>query len=318
MFLTLDEDAIGRDNSANFPEIVEQSFVNSNLKASVLHEKSCHTELEVHGSTNFKKVIDRIGTLLSEIRNVCFDVTSIDSLISAELTLKDMLKSLLKSCDHDAGLRLSGNNIKRSLAIKRKPSYVCDQLPRKYSKPNPFALRVGEAANKMKPLYRVKGLPPLIPEISRRAADKNYENEKSETIVTADSIKNFGIDKKSDSQFTPSIHFVRSSHLDKNLLKNGPHAVSLLQLKSLEPVLPETDLMLLKACDKQFNIGWLYDEIINGYLWRICKENTKCLYVSSMNVLVLEKGGSVKKMWENMDLQDKELIFMPWNPSGLH
>ena len=69
--------------------------------------------------TNFKKVIDRIGTLLSEIRNVCFDVTSIDSLISAELTLKDMLKSLLKSCDHDAGLRLSGNNIKRSLAIKR-------------------------------------------------------------------------------------------------------------------------------------------------------------------------------------------------------
>ena len=120
--------------------------------------------------------------------------------------------------------------------------YVCDELPRKYSKPNPFALRVGEADNKMKPLYRVKGS-----KISRRAADKNYENKKSETIVMADSLENLGVYKKSDFQFTPSIHFVRSSHLDKHLLKNGPHAVSLLQLKSLKPVLPETDLMLLKV-----------------------------------------------------------------------
>ena len=228
---------------------------------------------------------------------------------------------MLKSCDHDAGLRLSGNNTKRSLTTKRKPSYVCDELPRKYSKPNPFALRVGEAANNMKPLYRVKGLLSLIPEISRRAGDKNYENEKSDTIVMAASSKNIGVDKHkkiSDSQITPSIHFVRSSQLDKHLLKNGPHPVSLLQLKSLEPVLPETELMLLKACDKQFNIGWLYDEIINSYLWQICKENCTCLYVSSMNASVLEKGGSVKKMWENTNLQDKEFIFMPWNPSGSH
>ena len=166
---------------------------------------------------------------------------------------------------HDAGLRLSGNNIKRSLTIKRKPSYLCDELPRKYCKPNPFGLQVGEAANKMKPLYRVKRLLPLIPEINRRAADKNYENEKSEIIVMADFLKNFGVNKKkSDFQFTPSIHFVKLSHLDKHLLKNGPDAVSLLVLKSLETVLPETNLMLLKACDKQFNIDWLYGEIING------------------------------------------------------
>ena len=40
VFLTLDEDTIGRDNSANFLKYVEESFVNSNSESFVLNEKS--------------------------------------------------------------------------------------------------------------------------------------------------------------------------------------------------------------------------------------------------------------------------------------
>ena len=69
---TVDEDAIGKDKSANFVENVKRSFVNSNSEASVLNEKSCHTEFEVQGNTNLKKVIDEIGTLLNETCNVFF------------------------------------------------------------------------------------------------------------------------------------------------------------------------------------------------------------------------------------------------------
>ena len=57
---------------------------------------------------------------------------------------------------------------------------------------------------------------------------------------------------------------------------------------------------------------------INGYLWHLCKQNNRCLYVSSMNTLVLAKNGSIKKLWGNVDLNEKEIIFISWNPSGSH
>ena len=117
---------------------------------------------------------------------------------------------------------------------------------------------------------------------------------------------------------TPHIASVTAARLDKCLLKNGPHLVSLLQLKSLETKLSRGKLAMLKVRDKQFRCGWLYDEIINSYLWCICESNKLYLYVSSMINQILEKGGSIKKLWENVDLTCKKFIFIPWNPSNFH
>ena len=72
------------------------------------------------------------------------------------------------------------------------------------------------------------------------------------------------------------------SSLTATLLKNGPHTVSLLAVKSLEPILPKGTLVLLSSVSKTtFKPGWLYDEVINSFFWYLQGQHANILYVDS-------------------------------------
>ena len=148
---------------------------------------------------------------------------------------------MVKSCEHDAGLRIVGGISRKSLKIKRK-SKISDELPRKYAKPNRFAPRVGQKAAEMKSLHSVIGLLFSGQDNLASVSDMDEVKPKIDAIAMTGAVQNQMVckhkEKKSYSQFTPSLHSADSSNLDKHLLKNRPHAISLLQLKSLEPVLP--------------------------------------------------------------------------------
>ena len=90
------------------------------------------------------------------------------------------------------------------------------------------------------------------------------------------------------SNFTPTIR--KGSPLNTIILKNGPHSLSLLQLKSLEPILPRGTVILLKSIDKQFKTGWVYDEVLNSFFWLLQENNSNMLYASSTSMLALQKG----------------------------
>ena len=320
VYMTLDNEVvkeadIGMPSKESCEEVNLFLSLKTGAKQPVTATVACE---EMNSINEIKTIASRVVSLLNEIRNVCFDVRSVKALRNSENTLKVMLADLLKDCQHDGGLRVAGSTKRKSLKRKRSSLNICDDLPRKHPKPNRFASRVGKTANEMKSLHSVNG---LIPSISSLHLSEKKQIKPSTNRVIAVSAAPTACEndlKKNVSQFTPSLVSVKECDLGKTWLKNGPHAVTLLQLKSLEPVLPKYELTMLKAYDRHFNTGWLYDEIINGYLWRICKQNSNCLYVSSTNVLVLQNGGSITKMWKGIKLHETKFILMHWNPSGSH
>ena len=114
------------------------------------------------------------------------------------------------------------------------------------------------------------------------------------------------------ASFTPNAAAIKGFSLNKCISKNGPRSVSLLQLKCLEPPLSRSELALLRLLRihiKQFQFDWLYDEIINSYLWCLCKQHPNFIYASSVIGQVLQKGCSIEKLWDGIDLFGKKWLF---------
>ena len=256
-----------------------------------------------------KKVMDKINNLICEIRNTSFDVRSLEALKEAETNLENILKSLMNSCSYQNGIRLSTCTSKprKVLKIKRKStSSFCDELPRKYTKPNPYSSLVGEKANEMKRVHAVTTLCPVINTCFVGNARNLDATEESKCT------------RKKYTSIVPHLASVQYSYPSENLLKNGPHSFSFIHLKSIEPVLTAGELNVLKSHDNRFICGWLYDEVINSYLWQLCKQNHYCIYASSTITQIIDNGKNIKNLWKDEQLQNKKLIFLPWNPFGTH
>ena len=282
---------------------------------------------------NSAKVVDRtesyrkmkvrnIRYLASEIQNVSFDVNSMSKLDDAELTMRKVLQSLLESCSYEAGLRVTAKPQRKSLKNKRKASEcVSDELPRKYAKINPYASRHGAVADIMKPLHSVTT---LFPVISNKTENRDeITTKKSASIMTVKKKhgnvnKQLNMEQVESVRITPPAAIRKFCKLTDCLLQNGPHRVSMVHIKSLEPNLSRIELVLLKAQDKHFCKGWLYDEIINSYLWQICRQYNNCLYVCSSTALLLQKHSCIKRLRNGIDLGSKKLMFIPWNPNNMH
>ncbi len=117
--------------------------------------------------------------------------------------------------------------------------------------------------------------------------------------------------------FTPTIR--EGSPLTAKLLTHGPHSVSLLQIKSLEPFLPRgTQILLSSVSGKAFRPGWLYDEVMNSFFWCLEEQYANVLYVASTSMLSLQNGCQAGRLWSDISDEKKELIIAPWNPTGYH
>ena len=99
---------------------------------------------------------------------------------------------------------------------------------------------------------------------------------------------------------TPHTTTVKAVEIDKCQIKNGPHCVSLLYLKSLEPSLSKGEEYLLKLFDKNFTNGWLYDEIINSYLWKLCNVYKDCL----MSIYMFKHSASCAARRKHQKMMD--------------
>ena len=163
-----------------------------------------------------------------------------------------------------------------------------------------YSGRVGQTADDMK---RFCGVRTLASVMSPSTTSLNF-------CSFNDHLKDTLNDAVQSSSFTPSLSYCG---LTDSLLTNGPHVLTLLQLKSLEPYLSEEDVAILQSKDCQFQSGWLYDKIINGYLWQLCKNNSKCLYVASATTKVLLTIKSINNLWKNQKLNSIRYIFIPYN-----
>ena len=91
------------------------------------------------------------------------------------------------------------------------------------------------------------------------------------------------------------------------LIKYGCHNLSYLSLKSLEIHCSPSSISDIKKTDPYFRVGWLHDEDVDSNL-----------YCGSVEARASVAGKSMKCLWKNEQLFNKELVFVPCNPSGVH
>jgi hypothetical protein len=113
-------------------------------------------------------------------------------------------------------------------------------------------------------------------------------------------------------------HLGASMNPTETIVRNGPHCLNFINLKSLEPVLSRGEQMTLKVWDKDFRAGWLYDEVINTFFWNMQEENPRLLFAPSTTMTAIMHGSSTWKLWSNKSIEEKDFVFIPWNPTGNH
>ena len=93
----------------------------------------------------------------------------------------------------------------------------------------------------------------------------------------------------------------------------------LILLKSLElRCSPPSYICDIKKTDPYFRVGWLHDEIVDSYLFLLESKFSLVLYCRSVEARAVVAGKSMKVLWKNQQLFNKELVFVPYNPSGVH
>ena len=106
----------------------------------------------------------------------------------------------------------------------------------------------------------------------------------------------------SSSSFTPHITTLKSARVNESNMRNGSYVLALVHIKSLEPHLSRSEVSGLKVHVPDFTTG-------------VCEKNNNCIYASSIDAQMLERGSSIKRFWNETNLSNKKWLSMPWNPT---
>ncbi|GBL78739.1 hypothetical protein AVEN_65293-1 [Araneus ventricosus] len=82
-------------------------------------------------------------------------------------------------------------------------------------------------------------------------------------------------------------------YTSKPIEKVGIYNVTYGDLKSLDPFLPEDEILLIKSKFPDFVCGWLYDVVIDAFLYKLCSMQTTFTFIDS-SVSQLLHGGNFK------------------------
>ena len=265
-----------------------------------------------------RTLVTRCCDLLAKIKNLVHETTCATGLSKLEQTLQSAFCDLEAKSENVSGIILSsGITVKTSTkrkknknpntARKKAKLSLEHKLPlNKVKKKHPYNSRVGAKAQMMKNCFKT----PMSLEEMRRfpsaGHSRSADNSNKDTEITK---------LTSFANFTPTI---KKGKLRETLLKNGPHGVSLLQLKSLEPHLPRGTEIMLKGVCKDFKQGWLFDEVVNSFFWCLQESNSHILYAPSTSMLVLQKNAPCGRLWKDEDVTLKKFIVAPWNPTNYH
>lgn len=263
-----------------------------------------------------RTTVTRCCDLLSRIKNLVYECTNSTSLANLEKNLLSALQELENNSNTDAGLTLTAPDMNSSSKkrkkrksntsksangpLKKKPRL--SKLPSvKPKKKHPYNKRVGQRAAMMRKFYKT--------DLSLEKMETTQSSSK-DTQTTDSPSTHY-------TSFTPIIR--EGSSITAKLLRNGPHSVSLLEVKSLEPFLPRgTQILLSSVHKKPFIPGWLYDEVINSFFWCLQEEHVNVLYAASTSMLSLQNGGQAGRLWSEKCNEKKQLIIAPWNPTDCH
>ena len=202
--------------------------------------------------------VTRCCDLLARLKNLVHECTNLTALETLEKDLKLTLTKFESNFgEGNTNLTLSAPQKRPTQKRKRKIPEQKDvqsvsSKKRKVKKStlppvgpkkvHPFSKRSGQHAEMMRKCYKTT--------MSLQEMTETQDESSSNGQMPR---------KFSYANLTPTIR--KGSPLTTTILRNGPHSLSHLQLKSLEPILPRGTVILLKSISKEFKTGWLYDEV---------------------------------------------------------
>ena len=253
--------------------------IDDNYPTSSLHEPGAETHVNSTVRDLPKPVfpkrtsVTRCCDLLASIKNLVHECTSVPALNNLEKVLASALKDLEAESHNVSGLTLTApdrpSNSKRKRiseepkskpATKLKKSKVAkSKLPSvQPKKKRPYTKRVGNHAHMMKKYYKT-GMSLHDMMGTQTTTDDN--------ISPIDGTNQIDIPMEPTSYVNFTLTIREGMPMMTTLIKNGPHSVSLLQIKSLEPFLPRGTEIFLKSVSQTFTSGWLFDEVVNSFFW---------------------------------------------------
>ena len=109
-----------------------------------------------------------------------------------------------------------------------------------------------------------------------------------------------------------------STSLTEKLLQNDCFQLCLLDIISLELDVTQEELKKYKSLFSSFAIGWLHDEIINSFILDLARHHKHIIQVGSSEALLISHNKSFRKLWKDIDLTQKKLVVIPFNPNDIH
>nr|XP_009859582.2 uncharacterized protein LOC101243210 isoform X1 [Ciona intestinalis]XP_026691885.1 uncharacterized protein LOC101243210 isoform X1 [Ciona intestinalis]XP_026691886.1 uncharacterized protein LOC101243210 isoform X1 [Ciona intestinalis]XP_026691887.1 uncharacterized protein LOC101243210 isoform X1 [Ciona intestinalis]XP_026691888.1 uncharacterized protein LOC101243210 isoform X1 [Ciona intestinalis]XP_026691889.1 uncharacterized protein LOC101243210 isoform X1 [Ciona intestinalis]XP_02669189 len=266
----------------------------------------------------------RLFELVDLIKDAIHDVTLVDTLVQAEVLLQQTLQ-LVQSSDENTESTLS--NQTSSLNKKRKlptdtESTNDQQLKRRRSE---TILRNHSDEDRLQQPLDIQttssdsgnAIVHVIGSDSGNAIVHVIGSDSGNAIVPyviGESIEH----TMQGTSLSKVVLDIKVSDPNQELLKIGPYTITYGQLLTLESELSITEYESASAHDHHLTFGWLSDAIINSYLWQLCSSYDHVIYADTNIAEVMKHGGSVSQLWQNGNLNDKALAFIPWNPRGLH
>ena len=145
-----------------------------------------------------------------------------------------------------------------------------------------------------------KDLPVFDIESKKRKSEANCKRSK----------KMFKIQKDTND----IVPYLKVKIVTTPLIKHGCHNLSYLSLKSLETHCSPSCISDIKKTDPYFRVGWLHNEIADSYLFLLELKFSHVLYCGSVEASAIFAGKSMKCLWKNQQLFNKELVFIVYNP----
>ena len=118
---------------------------------------------------------------------------------------------------------------------------------------------------------------------------------------------------------TPDILSVNLKiNLSDSLICNGCHTICLIDLLSLETNLSDSNIYQIRCSFARFKKGWLHDEVINSYMYRLTQESSSNLYCGFTKAMIIANNKDFLRLWSNQNLENIEKVIVPFNPRNSH
>nr|CAB3262263.1 uncharacterized protein LOC100179154 [Phallusia mammillata] len=105
----------------------------------------------------------------------------------------------------------------------------------------------------------------------------------------------------STDSLLPCVEVITDDPIEDVILTNGPHQLT------------ANDLHLFKSMSTKNFDCLTMGNMVNSFLWQLALNSSEVMYAENAVLQNINNGSVAKELWDNMSLEGKKYLFLPWN-----